>query len=219
MGNVVSLILMIGVIIAGLIVIGLSITTIVSRINERREDIEREREEKKRSKLAAMAARAAEEEAGGDSISNNSGVGNENTAVLNPAAQKTMAIEENKGKIPGLKTRIMGFKNQKDQGEQEFNYEPGQNQTRQIGGAVTNKDAKESAKKKDGQSTKPTQLINKKPVATPKPMEGFVLPSFDILKPATSSKAVTQSYDTLKAKAEKLKETLEEFGIKANVVG
>ena len=93
---------MIGVIIAGLIVIGLSITTIVSRINERREDIEREREEKKRAKLAVQAVRAAEDN-----------VGSEETAVIGPAAQKTLAIEDNKGKKPGLKTRIMGFKSQK----------------------------------------------------------------------------------------------------------
>lgn len=202
---------MIGVIIAGLIVIGLSITTIVSRINERREDIEREREEKKRAKLVAQAVYAGEE--------SETGLGSEETVVLNPAAQKTMAIEDNKGKKPGLKTRIMGFKNQREQGEQDFNFDPDQNQTRQIGGADPNKVAKENAKKKEEQGAKTLQLINKKPVASPKPMEGFVLPSFDILKPATSTNAVTQSDDTLKSKAEKLKNTLEEFGIKANVVG
>ena len=98
MGNVVSLILMIGVIIAGLIVIGLSITTIVSRINERREDIEREHEERKRAKLAAKAARAAEEGVGGDATSGDAGVGGDRTVAINAAAQKTMAIEDNKGK-------------------------------------------------------------------------------------------------------------------------
>ena len=210
---------MIGVIIAGLIVIGLSITTIVSRINERREDIEREHEERKRAKLAAKAARAAEEGVGGDATSGDAGVGGDRTVAINAAAQKTMAIEDNKGKKPGLKTRIMGFKNQKEQDKEDFNYDPSQSQTRQIGGPDTNKAAKENAKKKEEVSAKPTQLLDKKPAATPKPLEGFELPSFDILKPASTTAAVTQSEDSLKAKAEKLKDTLEEFGIKANVVG
>lgn len=201
---------MIGMIIAGLIVIGLSITTIVTRINERREDIERELEERKRARLAAKAAREAEEagEAQGDE-----------TVAIDAAVQKTMAIEDNKGKKPGLKTRIMGFKDQKEKDKEDFNYDPGQNQTRQIGGPDTNKAAKENAKKKEEESAKPTQLLDKKPAATPKPLEGFALPSFDILKAPSEGGEVTQSEDSLKAKSEKLKETLEEFGIKANVVG
>ena len=211
---------MIGVIIAGLIVIGLSITTIVSRINERREDIEREHEERKRAKLAAKAARAAEEGVGGDFTSDDAGVGGDKTVAINAAAQKTMAIEDNKGKKPGLKTRIMGFKNQKEQDKEDFNYDPSQSQTRQIGGPDKQTVSPKRKNDPSGSEENGTKMTQKSPSpVAPKPMEGFVLPSFDILKPASTTAAVTQSEDSLKAKAEKLKDTLEEFGIKANVVG
>ena len=199
---------MIGMILAGMIVIGLSITTIVTRINERREDIERELEEKRRERLAAKAAEVAANADDPDA-----------TVAINQAAKKTMAIEDNKGKKPGLKTRIMGFKQQKEADKEDFAYDPNQNKTRQIGGAATPEKVDDKKQKKEKPEEKKTQLLDSKPAATPKPMAGFVLPSFDILKPAEDNASVTESEDTLKQKADKLKETLEEFGIKANVVG
>ena len=199
---------MIGVIIAGLIVIGLSITTIVTRINERREDIERELEERKRARLAAKAAREAEE------AGNEQG---EETVAIDAAVQKTMAIEDNKGKKPGLKTRIMGFKDQKEKDKEEFDYDPNQNKTRQIGSPAGSESKKKTSETSKDQASTPS--APKTQVIGPKPMEGFVLPSFDILKAPSNGGEVTQSEESLKAKAEKLKETLEEFGIKANVVG
>ena len=221
-GNVVSLILMIALIVAGMIVIGLSITKIVSRINERREDIEREHEEKKRLKAAAKAeAMAAAAEAGASQVA-------EETVALDPNDQKTKAIAANTGKKPGLKTRILGFKN-KDGESQDLDFDP--NKTRQIGSSGKNTGSETppnnektpkgtevlstSGNKKSSSETPPSP---KKPAATPKPMAGFVLPNFDILK-KSSGGAVKQSEDSLKSKAEKLKETLEDFGIKANVVG
>lgn len=220
-GNVVSLILMIALIVAGMIVIGLSITKIVSRINERREDIEREHEEKKRLKAAAKAeAMAAAAEAGASQVA-------EETIALEPNDQKTKAIAANTGKKPGLKTRILGFKN-KDGESQDLDFDP--NKTRQIGssGKNTGSETPPNNADKDKASsevsptpkeeTKKTEVITKKPAATPKPLAGFVLPNFDILK-KSSGGAVKQSEDSLKSKAEKLKETLEDFGIKANVVG
>lgn len=200
---------MIGMIIAGLIVIGLSITTIVSRINERREDIEREHEERKRAKLAAKVARAAEEGAGGDATSG------DETVAIGAEAQKTMAIEDNKGKKPGLKTRIMGFKDQKDKDKEDFNYDPSQSQTRQIGGPDKQGVSPRAQKVPKGSEVNGTKRAQNAPT----PMKGFVLPSMDILKAPTEGSEVKQSEDLLKAKAEKLRETLEEFGINANVVG
>ena len=208
-GNVVSLILMIALIVAGMIVIGLSITKIVSRINERREDIDREHEEKKRLKAAAKAEEAAV--AMSDEAKEQAAV---ETVLMNNDDKKTKAIAANTGKKPGLKTRILGFKN-KDGEKPEFDYEP--NKTRQIGGAEPVPKVEKKAAKPEEEAKK-TEVINKKPASAPKPMAGFVLPSFDILKKSSGS-GVQQSEDSLKAKAEKLKVTLEEFGIKANVVG
>ena len=209
LGNVVSLIIMIAVIVAGLIVIGLSITKIVTRINERREDIEREHEEKKRAKAAAKAAEAAAAEGEEEPVALEG-----ETVAISPDDQKTKAIKNNTGKKTGLKTRILGFKN-KDGKQEDFDYEP--NQTRQIGGAAA---APKPAKKQEEKVEEPkkTEVIAKKPASTPKPLAGFSLPSFDILK-KSSGGGVQQSEDSLKATAEKLKATLEEFGIKAEVVG
>lgn len=212
LGSLVSVILMVGVILAGMIVIGLSITKIVARINERREDIEREHEEKKRAKI--VEANAMKKEIPNEDL--------EETKALNQDAKQTKAIMDNAGKKAGLKTRIMGFKNSKPADEDQFDYDHNRNKTRKLTSSVKKMEIPEKEKKTEllEKSNKQEKQSSVGPIASsPKPMEGFALPSFDILKKPEEGSSVSQSEDSLKERAAKLSSTLEEFGINANVVG
>lgn len=199
-----------GLIVVGMIIIGLSITKIVSRINERREDIERLKEAKRTAKVVA---------------------GNNNE---NLDDQQTQAIMDNAGKKAGLKTRILGFRNTEKPVSDQFEFDPTQSQTRMLSKSadqeskipstkeankktklISNEDLSDKASNKKS-STKDTFSAS---VSTPKPLEGFVLPSFDILETQDEGSRITQSDETLKNTAQNLQKTLAEFGISANVVG
>lgn len=224
---------MVGVIIAGLIVIGLSITKIVSRLNERREDIERQKEAKRNLKIAA-------ENNAYNNVETHEKTNVLDAGVSNLDSQQTQAIIENAGKRPGLKTRVLGFrnkdKNTQDNSQAKFNFDPQDKNTRTLTG--NNKSLQESSNKqkedkktividKDKKDKKTIINDNKKDksnsfhsmVSAPKPLEGFNLPSFDILETASDSGAVKQSDDSLKTTAQNLQKTLGDFGISANVVG
>lgn len=207
LGNVVSLILMFGLIICGMVVIGLSLSTIVERINERRKDIEMEREKSRKTALL------------------NKGLLPNGAPALNPGdvdSQKTVAIAANSGKKPGLKTRIIGFREQHS--PEEFKFDPNQSQTKQFDAEPKNPiNQKKKVIRTDviPEKKKSDKKPNQMPVVatTPKPMEGFELPDFDYLKKSDNTEKVSQSDETLKTTAKNLETTLEDFGIKANVVG
>lgn len=210
LGNIVSLIIMIGVIISGMIVIGLSITNIVEKINDHRKEINLQREEDSRNNQHKLL------EAKGNL--------NEEQDQL-----KTQAINNNQGKKPGLKTRIMGFRKPKSDIPQ-FDFDPQQNKTKMLNPDKDNsnlkkKPAEDSKTKVMDSNKKEVQKSSEKPTklsmatSTPKPMDGFKLPSFEILHKPEIKDESKQSNEVLKQTAENLKNTLEDFGIKVEVVG
>ena len=103
---------MIGIILSGLIVIGLSVTKIISKIKDRRDDIERQRQQQ------VQAKETQKMQANNNNVLGlNSGI----TQSATPAANI---------KKPGLKTRFLNHMDNRAQ--QQFDFDPNQNETKLL---------------------------------------------------------------------------------------
>ena len=213
-GQVISCIIMFGVMAAGFVVIGFSLSKLIERVQDRRAEAEGDGDV-----LGAPAyARVKKAGEAGGFVPLTAGEGAAPTSVL-PRARKgrrgegAAAGEEAKGKpkhpSSSLDTQVIGGRrapfDAPDAVEQPL--------TRKLGRARAAADAEKKASSPKAPSSSAT------PLATPRPADGFELPPFDILATSTSAKKDKATDAELTETAACLQETLESFAIMAEVVG
>ncbi|WP_334098343.1 FtsK/SpoIIIE family DNA translocase [Gordonibacter pamelaeae] len=212
-GQVISCIIMFGVMAAGFVVIGFSLSKLIERVQDKRAEAEDGAEV-----LGAPAyARVKKAGEAGGFVPLTAGEGAAPTSVL-PRAKKgrrggdAASGDEAKGKpkraSSSLDTRVIGGRrapfDAPDAVEQPL--------TRKLGRARAAADAEKKA-------PSPKASSAATPLATPRPADGFELPPFDILATSTSAKKDKATDAELTETAACLQETLESFTIMAEVVG
>ena len=212
-GQVISCIIMFGVMAAGFVVIGFSLSKIIERVQDKRAEAEDGAEV-----LGAPAyARVKKAGEAGGFVPLTAGEGAAPTSVL-PRAKKgrrggdAASGDEAKGKpkraSSSLDTQVIGGRrapfDAPDAVEQPL--------TRKLGRARAAADAEKKA-------PSPKASSAATPLATPRPADGFELPPFDILATSTSAKKDKATDAELTETAACLQETLESFTIMAEVVG
>ena len=212
-GQVISCIIMFGVMAAGFVVIGFSLSKLIERVQDKRAEAEDGTEV-----LGAPAfARVKKAGEAGGFVPLTAGEGAAPTSVL-PRAKKgrrgrdAASGDEAKGKpkraSSSLDTQVIGGRrapfDAPDAVEQPL--------TRKLGRARAAADAEKKA-------PSPKASSAATPLATPRPADGFELPPFDILATSTSAKKDKATDAELTETAACLQETLESFTIMAEVVG
>lgn len=212
-GQVISCIIMFGVMAAGFVVIGFSLSKLIERVQDKRAEAEDGTEV-----LGAPAyARVKKAGEAGGFVPLTAGEGAAPTSVL-PRAKKgrrsgdAASGDEAKGKpkraSSSLDTQVIGGRrapfDAPDAVEQPL--------TRKLGRARAAADAEKKAPSPKASSA--ATLL-----ATPRPADGFELPPFDILATSTSAKKDKATDAELTETAACLQETLESFTIMAEVVG
>ena len=212
-GQVISCIIMFGVMAAGFVVIGFSLSKLIERVQDKRAEAEDGTEV-----LGAPAfARVKKAGEAGGFVPLTAGEGAAPTSVL-PRAKKgrrggdAASGDEAKGKpkraSSSLDTQVIGGRrapfDAPDAVEQHL--------TRKLGRARAAADAEKKA-------PSPKASSAATPLATPRPADGFELPPFDILATSTSAKKDKATDAELTETAACLQETLESFTIMAEVVG
>ncbi|MBC2890502.1 FtsK/SpoIIIE family DNA translocase [Gordonibacter massiliensis (ex Traore et al. 2017)] len=210
-GQVISCIVMFGVVAAGLVIIGFSLSKLIERVQDKRSEAASDD-----GVLGAPAyARVQRAEGAAGFVPLTAGEGAAATSLL-PRAKKGKAKAEEGAKSKprrassSLETQVIGGRrapfDAPDAVEQPL--------TRKLGRARAEADAGKkapaAAKAASSAST---------PLATPRPEDGFQLPPFDILATSTSAKKDKATDAELSETAECLQETLESFTIMAEVVG
>ncbi len=215
LGQVVSVIIMIGLIVVGLVVIGFSITGIIERVQDARERREEEEDEDDVQPAPPYARiRRAD--------------GKGNTPVIPPeshgfeqAPTNILPKEDERKHKP---TRRRPATNSETQvmpqvGEQGAAPHASETQmlTRKLGRRHENGDKASSPDKK----ADPKALSAAATVAltSPSPADGFQLPPMSLLKTSRTNKKDQANSNELSQTAACLQETLEDFGIMAEVVG
>ena len=212
-GQVISCIIMFGVMAAGFVVIGFSLSKLIERVQDKRAEAEDGAEV-----LGAPAyARVKKAGEAGGFVPLTAGEGAAPTSVL-PRAKKgrrggdAASGDEAKGKpkraSSSLDTQVIGGRrapfDAPDAVEQPL--------TRKLGRARAAAVAEQKA-------PSPKASSAATPLATPRPADGFELPPFDILATSTSAKKDKATDAELTETAACLQETLESFTIMAEVVG
>ena len=207
-GQVISCIIMFGVMAAGFVVIGFSLSKLIERVQDKRAEAEDGAEV-----LGAPAyARVKKAGEAGGFVPLTAGEGAAPTSVL-PRAKKgrrggdAASGDEAKGKpkraSSSLDTQVIGGRrapfDAPDAVEQPL--------TRKLGRA------------RAAAAASPRAAPAATPLATPRPADGFELPPFDILATSTSAKKDKATDAELTETAACLQETLESFTIMAEVVG
>ena len=211
-GQVISCIIMFGVVVAGLVIIGFSLSKLIERVQDKREASSEDD-----GVLGVPAyARVQRAEGAGGFVPLTAGEGAAVTNLL-PRAKKGRASKDAGGDSKTkpkrasspLETQVIGTRrapfDAPDAVEQPL--------TRKLGRARAESDAGKKAPAAAKASAAST------PLATPRPEDGFQLPPFDILATSTSAKKDKATDAELSETAECLQETLESFAIMAEVVG
>ena len=212
-GQVISCIIMFGVMAAGFVVIGFSLSKLIERVQDKRAEAEDGAEV-----LGAPAyARVKKAGEAGGFVPLTAGEGAAPTSVL-PRAKKgrrggdAESGDEAKGKpkraSSSLDTQVIGGRRAPFDAPDAV--EPPL--TRKLGRARAAADAEKKA-------PSPKASSAATPLATPRPADGFELPPFDILATSTSAKKDKATDAELTETAACLQETLESFTIMAEVVG
>ena len=235
-GQAISLVIMSGVGIAGVCIIGLSISKLIERIREAAEEREDApagsgsmpfgRIRRAKSSQQGMQGEsvpvdeAAETQvlpahplASADAVKagGRDGVSSTKTRVLGRAARKAARAEAQaetqEAKAEAAQTRVLDHRVEPLKGESS-------QLTRKLG-----RKAAEAGKpeKQNVASSRPKRP--KAPVSAPDPMEGFELPSMDLLSRTNDPEKDKASEAELRETADRLQETLEDFNIMAEVVG
>ena len=209
-GQVISCIILFGVIAVGLLVIGFSLSGLVERV----QDARRARAEDGDSVLPAPpfarvsrsgAAKPpiipimgeAQEAAATSALPRGLNAGDSSGRRSKPRrASQPLATQE----LPGRAAR-----------SEETEAEPAQMLTRKLGSKRG-----ESSSKPEKTAAAPS---NSTPLAAPRPADGFELPPLDLLATSKNTKKDQASDAELKETAACLQETLEDFSIMAEVVG
>ena len=212
-GQVISCIIMFGVMAAGFVVIGFSLSKLIERVQDKRAEAEDGAEV-----LGAPAyARVKKAGEAGGFVPLTAGEGAAPTSVL-PRAKKgrrggdAASGDEAKGKpkraSSSLDTQVIGGRRAPFDAPDAV----AQPLTRTLGRARAAADAEKKA-------PSPKASSAATPLATPRPADGFELPPFDILATSTSAKKDKATDAELTETAACLQETLESFTIMAEVVG
>ncbi len=231
-GQVISLVIMAGAGIAGICVIGLSISKLIERIRQAAE----EREETpdgasapfarirraKASQPGVPVDDAAETQvlpahplASADAVKSNvhEGPSFAKTRTIGRAARKAARAEAERESVAAAPdeasapTRVLDHRVEAIKGEST-------QLTRKLG-----KKAKEEAKAEAPAAASSRPKRPKAPVSAPDPLEGFELPSMDLLSRTNDPEKDKASEAELRETADRLQETLEDFNIMAEVVG
>ncbi len=238
-GQVISLVIMAGAGIAGVCVIGLSISKLIDRIRQAAEErgdtptgasapfgrIRRAKASSSGAPSGGEAVDAAAETqvlpahplASPDAVKADvsGGLSSAKTRTLGRAARKAAraeaqaqaASEAEAQKAKGAPTRALDHRVEAIKGESS-------QLTRKLG-----KKAHEEAEAKAPAVTSSRPKRPKAPVSAPDPMEGFELPSMDLLSRTNDPEKDKASEAELRETADRLQETLEDFNIMAEVVG
>ncbi|MCL1796861.1 MAG: DNA translocase FtsK [Eggerthellaceae bacterium] len=208
-GQVISVIIGIGIIIAGLVIIGLSLSKFVEKLQERR-------------------ALAQDETTALDSPPYLANIKRQKSSPIYNAAAPTNVLP--RGKKPHRATASLGrrsgipepaFDDAAFEGAEELYAPQGKNQaiTRKLG-RKSEKTANGSPKTASSSSASSRQASASTAVlATPNPQVGFELPAMNLLMKSPGKTFGGASAEELKQTAMCLQETLEDFGILASVVG
>lgn len=205
-GQTISAIVMFGIIISGLILIGFSLSKLIERVRESRlqssasgdEALPQEAPLFARIRRERNAVHAEERER----------VNQQATAVLAP--DKATYHKQSDDSAPSENTSS-SFLNESSR-TRSFVGEPPQTLTRKLGQQHENDNTHVlSPRRKEKASAIP--------LATPRPADGFVLPSLNLLAQSKGSRTGSAPDSELKQTASCLQETLASFQIYAEVVG
>ena len=234
-GQVISMVIVIGVAVAGLCVIGFSISKLIEKIREHRR--EQEAGEGVFSSMPfARIRRAPEGRASrANELSEVDGSAQTQVIAAHPLASPEAIAA---GSLSSAKTRALGRAERKAARKAESEQvaqshedaEPeNASTTRRIeplegtSSALTRKLGKQekpAAGPNPASDAAPKKTSRKKlPASAPTPLEGFALPSMDLLSYSNDPEKDRASEIELKETAASLQETLEDFHIMASVVG
>lgn len=204
-GLTVSTIIMVGLVVISLIIIGFSFSGLVERIRARREEEDYGDEEDGFAHLPRMSfarvRRAERDQPPAQS--------DQPTRALEPAdAALTRPIEPAAATHKPLHSRSETRRLDAAAASMPPEKARTAQMTRKLGPRPVEEDDAPRPRKKSAPS-----------VATPAPLEGFELPSMDLLKTSKATRASKESEATLRATAMLLQETLGDFGVPAEVVG
>lgn len=210
LGQVISCIIMFGVIVAGFVVIGLSLSKLIEHLQDRRAD--RLGEEGEVLEAPAFA-RMRRPEDGAVAPGEASRVTNV-LSRLKPGKQSTAGADDAlrpRGAADALDTQIIGGRRAATFNAPEAEEQP---LTRKLGRVRPPKNAQDEA----APAKKPSPNAAT-PLATPHPQEGFQLPALDMLATGAAAKNNKANETELRETSDCLQETLENFSIMAQVVG
>ncbi|MFQ9180430.1 MAG: DNA translocase FtsK 4TM domain-containing protein [Eggerthella lenta] len=203
-GQAVTCIIMIGIVLAGLVIIGFSVSKLVERVQDARR---------------ALVADDADDDAGGSALRPHESARRARRfpwcprpARLWRRVQRPTARQGCKGSTEQAVARRGRWSPSDRQpcGSTEKGGEAPQTLTRKLGRKHDKSDSSPAAPKPSASST---------PLASPRPADGFVLPPADLLAVSKNSKKDRASDAELADTAACLQETLESFAIMAEVVG
>lgn len=215
-GLTVSTIIMVGLVIIALIIIGFSFSGLVERVRARKDEEDLDDENDGFSHLPRMSfarvRRANPPQATAESEQPTRALEPSDVALTRPieptdtAPTRSIAPAKatRKPRHARSETRRLDAAADSTPSEKARTAQ----MTRKLGSRPADEDDAPKPRKKSAPN-----------VATPAPLEGFELPSMDLLKTSTTSRASKESEATLRSTAMLLQETLGDFGVPAEVVG
>jgi S-DNA-T family DNA segregation ATPase FtsK/SpoIIIE len=223
-GFTVTIILIIGLFVVGILIVGFSISAALERLHEKRQDRFNEEEDEgalfARMNLAQtqydgnfgkrkLGSKSVPQRRNSASMPEDESVENALTA-RSIASEKTMVLGSNTDAENQSLTRKLGPRKKKIDASEENNS--------QAQPTVAFNSLDEN--KKETKSNTPARKKRPKtPTAIPKPMDGFQLPSFDLLNVSSQTDQKAETDASLKVVAQNLEDTLHDFGVDADVVG
>ncbi len=199
-GLTVSCILMGGFIILAIVIIGFSISSLIERVRQHDED-----EEGEGDFTHLPFARIRRGRSEGDHP------GRERGKALNEAM--TQKISPSKNSLPKKRGEVADQRTLVLDGESDTPSVAKQ-MTRKLGSR-----SEEQEKTPRASAGKKASKGNQVMTAIPKPLEGFELPDFGLLRVAGSNSKGKETEATLRKTAQRLQDTLSDFGVFAEVVG
>lgn len=222
-GFTVTLILIVGFFIVGILVIGFSISAAFERIREERRA--REEEEESAEALFArmnLAHTQDQRDLPRRRISkkaidprNLPAIADQPAAATGKhAADQTIMLDHDQAKEAQALTRKLGPRKRKIDEVADANEVSNAQKTIELDPHAVNDELEKKASVKPKKTKAP-----KAPTAIPKPLDGFELPSFDLLNVGSAANMKSETDASLKVVAQNLEDTLHDFGVDADVVG
>lgn len=212
LGQVISCIIMFGVVVAGFVIIGFSLSKLIEHVQDRRS----EAAANNTSGVLAAPAYARVRRSEDKGVSSTNAEENQVTSVLSRAkkgrGERVEDGEKKKGRrVPeSLSTQVIGGRHAASFDAPDAVEQP---LTRKLGRVRNSPSTVEGSPRKKESSQSST------PLASPQPQDGFQLPTPDMLATSTISKKDKANDIELRETADCLQETLESFSIFAEVVG